>query len=277
MKKVTGFIERKTLLYKTNVEYGDYTINHLHGCSHGCLYPCYAFMMAKRFEKSTYEDWTQPQIVSNALELLDREIPKYKHKIKSVHLSFSTDPFMYGYKDIAQLSIEIIKKLNDADIPCTALTKGTLPARLAELKPMNQYGITLISLNEKFRKEMEPQSAPYSKRIKSLKTLHEAGCKTWVSIEPYPTPNIIDQDFSKILNSISFVDKIIFGRLNYNSKVSEYNEYKEYYNDLTHQVQKFCIENKKEYHIKNGTFTVINDLKPAKKNSKPVALNAVQT
>lgn len=30
-------IERKTLLYKTNVEYGDYTINHVLGCSHGCL------------------------------------------------------------------------------------------------------------------------------------------------------------------------------------------------------------------------------------------------
>ena len=42
-------IKRKTLLYKTGVEYGDYTINHIQGCSHGCKYPCYAMMMAKRF------------------------------------------------------------------------------------------------------------------------------------------------------------------------------------------------------------------------------------
>ena len=47
MKKVNNLICRKTLLYKTGVEYGDYTINHIQGCSHGCLYPCYAFMMAK--------------------------------------------------------------------------------------------------------------------------------------------------------------------------------------------------------------------------------------
>lgn len=28
-------MERKSLLYKTGVEYGDYTINHVQGCSHG--------------------------------------------------------------------------------------------------------------------------------------------------------------------------------------------------------------------------------------------------
>ena len=32
-------IKRKSLLYKTGVEYGDYTINHVQGCAHGCLYP----------------------------------------------------------------------------------------------------------------------------------------------------------------------------------------------------------------------------------------------
>ena len=43
------YIERKSMLYKTGVEYGDYTMNHVQGCSHGCKYPCYAFLMAKRF------------------------------------------------------------------------------------------------------------------------------------------------------------------------------------------------------------------------------------
>ena len=33
---------RKSLIYKTAVEYGDYTLNHVTGCSHGCKYPCYA-------------------------------------------------------------------------------------------------------------------------------------------------------------------------------------------------------------------------------------------
>ena len=70
-------IQRKTLLYKTGVEYGDYTINHIQGCSHGCLFPCYAFMMAKRFGRvKDYADWCEPRLVDNALELLANELPR---------------------------------------------------------------------------------------------------------------------------------------------------------------------------------------------------------
>ncbi len=249
-------IKRKTLLYKTGVEYGDYTINHVQGCAHGCKFPCYAMMMAKRFGKAkTYEEWCEPQLVENAIEILGKEIPKLKDKIKSVHLCFSTDPFMYGYDEVAQMSIAIIKKLNVSGIKCTALTKGILPIELATLSPENEYGITLVSLDEVFRQEMEPNSAPYQERIDALRILHDAGCKTWVSIEPYPTPNLIQQDLNGILETISFCNKIIFGRLNYNKKVSEYKDHKAYYNKLAEQVIEYCKANGKQYHIKDGTIT----------------------
>lgn len=252
----TRIIERKTLLYKTGVEYGDYTINHIQGCAHGCKYPCYAMLMSKRFGKvKDYEDWCTPKLVENALELLDKEIPKMKNKINSVQLCFSTDPFMYGYDDVKKMSLQIIKKLNNADIKCTALTKGILPISLEKLSKENEYGITLVSLNENFRKNMEPNSAPYAKRIASLKALYKKGCKTWVSIEPYPTPNIIEQDFDEILNSIEFCDKIIFGRLNYNKKVTEYKNYKIYFNELAAKVIEYCKKTNKQYHIKEGTIT----------------------
>ena len=251
-------IERKSLLYKTGVEYGDYTINHVQGCAHGCKFPCYAMMMVKRFGKAkTYEEWCEPKLVENALEILDNEIPKLKDKIKSVHLCFSTDPFMYGYDEVSQMSIAIIKKLNVAGIKCTALTKGILPIELATLSPENEYGITLVSLDEVFRQEMEPNSAPYQERIDALRILHNAGCKTWVSMEPYPTPNFIEQDLNKILESISFCDKIIFGRLNYNKKVSEYKDHKSYFNELATQVIAYCEANGKQYHIKDGTVSEI--------------------
>ena len=32
-------ITRKSLLYKTGVEYGNWTINHVEGCMHGCKFP----------------------------------------------------------------------------------------------------------------------------------------------------------------------------------------------------------------------------------------------
>ena len=256
MKKVTGYIQRKTMLYKTGVEYGDYTMNHVQGCAHGCKYPCYAFMMKKRFGQiKTYEEWIQPYLVSNTLELLDKEIPKLKDKIKTVQLCFSTDPFMYGYDEIKEMSISAIKKLNAASIKCTVLTKGVLPIELVELSPDNEYGITLIALDEEYRKHMEPNSAKYKERLAAMRTLNENGCKTWVSIEPYPTPNLVDQDLKKLLETVSFTDKIIFGRTNYNKDISAYKQYKQFYNERAAEVIKFCEDRKIRYHIKDGTIT----------------------
>lgn len=81
------------------------------------------------------------------------------------------------------------------------------------------------------------------------------GCKTWVSIEPYPTPNIINQSLIDILNAVSFTDRIIFGRLHYNKIVSEYKPHKEFYNQCAKQVIEFCKEHHIDYHIKTGTIT----------------------
>ena len=247
-------IKRCSLLYKTGVEYGDYTVNHVQGCAHGCKYPCYAMLMARRFGKAkTYEEWCEPKIVENALELLDIEIPKLKNRIKSVQLCFTTDPFMYGYDEVSSLSIDIIKKLNANGIKCSVLTKGILPFELAQLSKENEYGITLVSMSETFRQSMEPHTAPYHDRINALKMLHNAGCKTWVSIEPYPTPNIVEQDLVPILEAIGFVDKVIFGRMHYNKQVTDYKSHKTYYNSLSQIVINYCNKNNKAFHIKNGT------------------------
>lgn len=160
-------IMRKTLLYKSNVEYADFCINHVLGCAHGCRYPCYAMMMAKRFGKiKDYNDWIKPKIVGNALDLLEKEIPRYKDQIKFVHLSFMTDPFMYRYKTVQNLTLKIIAKLNQNEIRCSVLTKGVYPAELTdkdEYGPNNIYGITLVSLDESFRKRFEPFSAPFKR------------------------------------------------------------------------------------------------------------------
>jgi len=256
-------ITRKTLLYKTKVEYGNYTINHVLGCAHGCNYPCYARMMALKYGQiSSYEDWLHPRIVSNALELLDKEIPKYKDEIDFVHLSFTTDPFMYDalnkrtYPHILELTLNIIEKLNKSDIRCTILSKGIYPGILVSdprFGKENEYGITLVSLDEKFRKEFEPYSPEFEARIAALKHLHDNGLKTWVSIEPYPTPNIVKQDIGALLKKIAFVNKIIFGKMNYNVSSNKFDNNLEFYKDCAAKVIKFCKENNIQYHIKEGT------------------------
>ncbi|MBQ6757823.1 MAG: radical SAM protein [Selenomonadaceae bacterium] len=242
-------ITRKTMLYKTGVEYGDYTMNHVLGCAHGCKYPCYAFMIKKRFgEVQDYADWCEPKLVSNTLDLLDAEIPKLKGKIKSVHLCFSTDPFMKGYPEVGQMSLAAIRKLNDAGIKCTVLTKGVLPIELADLSPENEYGISLVAFNQEFRERYEPNAARYYPRVNALLDLHRLGCKTWVSMEPYPTTNIIEQNIYDVLWQVNFVNKIVFGRWNYSKEAAGY---KEFYNRQAAIVKKLGIE----CIIKRGTLT----------------------
>lgn len=151
------------------------------------------------------------------------------------------------------MSIKAMKSLNEAGIKCTALTKGILPAELAELSPQNEYGITLVTLDEQFRVQYEPESAPLTERLAALRLLHDRGCHTWVSIEPYPTPNFVKQDLMPLLEAVSFTDRIIFGRMNYNKRVSGYDGAKQFYNDEAEKVIRFCHERHIDVHIKEGT------------------------
>lgn len=253
-------ITRKTLLYKSGVEFADYALNHAEGCTHGCTYPCYAMMMKKRCGAvSSYEDWIQPKIVENALELLDKELPRLKHKIKEVFMCFTTDPFMYKVEEINLLTLDILQRLNKEKIKAILITKGVYAGQLTDRQrygEQNEYGISLVSLSETFRKTREPFSASYEERIDALKKLHDAGLKTWVIIEPYPTPNIIKQDINKLLESVSFVDRIVFGKWNYNRVATAYIHNKEFYNAMAYEVISFCEQHAIKAHIKEGTVSL---------------------
>lgn len=253
MKKIT----RKSMLYKSGVEYADFGLNHVEGCSHGCTYPCYAMMMKKRCGKiKSYSEWIEPKIVENSLELLDQEIPRYRDKIKQVFLCFTTDPFMYQIKEVEELTLKILEKLNNNNIKSILVSKGIYPTELTDFKRFgnkNEYGSTIVTSSEIFRKKFEPGASPIIKRIKALRNLHEAGLKTWISMEPYPTPNIFEQNIRDILSEISFVDKIVFGRWNYNSQSSILPTYKNFYNSMACEVLSFCNKHNIDVHIKEGT------------------------
>ncbi len=259
-------MRRKSLLYESKVEYGGWTINHVQGCAHGCRYPCYAMMLAKRTGRvKSYEEWCRPRVVENALELLDAELLRFATRIDSVHLCFTTDPFMYDAEmggpvaEIVYLTTRIIECLNERGIRVTMLTKGVYPddfvERTRSLSPHNQYGLSLVSLSEDFRSQWEPGSAPLAARIASARRLAQAGQRTWASIEPYPTPNIdqSSENVGPLLKAISFVDSIVFGRWNYSRLVSSFPESKGHYERIARSVASWCDSHGKALHIKKGT------------------------
>jgi len=237
-------ITRKTLIYKSGL--GILCINHVRGCSHGCRYPCYAYMIAHSHQQvKSYEEWCKPLLVENAAELLTKELSRKRVMPERIHLCLSTDPFMYGYPEVTEMSLKLIRIMNSCGVQASVLTKGILPAELTDntkYSTENTFGISLVSLSEDFRTQWEPGAAPYAERISALKYLQEGGLKTLIHIEPYPTPNILKQDVTKLLEAGSFADTIQFGGWNYNNLPKQFPGCPEFYRNRAVIVEQFCTE-----------------------------------
>ncbi|WP_165849135.1 radical SAM protein [Candidatus Cryosericum septentrionale] len=224
-------VTRKSLLYRTGIGgTGAYAATHVVGCSHGCRFPCYAFLMMQRFGKvASYEEWCQPRLVANALQLAQKELPRLRGKARYVHLSFATDTFMYQHPEVTALTLQLMRLINSYDIPVHTLTKGVIPDEALQLSHHNQFGITLVSVDEDFRTRYEPGTAPYPERIAGLRRAHDLGLHCFVNMEPYPPPNIWQQDVLRVLEAVDFVDEIRLGQLNYNDTVKQYPGWRAFY------------------------------------------------
>jgi len=237
-------ITRKTLLYKSGL--GFMCVNHAQGCSHGCLYPCYAYAMARSYGRAaSLEEWRSPKLVENAADILAGELKRKRVKPERVHLCLTTDPFMVGYPEVGAMSLELIALLNSFGVGASVLTKGELPEELADERAYpgdNVYGISAVSLDEDFRQRWEPGAAPYARRIASLERLHDRGRRTLAHIEPYPAPNIFRQEIKPLLDAVGFVDRIFFGGWNYNSLAGRYPALREFYAGEAEIVARFCAE-----------------------------------
>jgi len=243
-------IVRKSLIYHTKVEKdpGAYAATPVVGCSHGCRFPCYAFLMMKKFGKiASYEAWCEPKLVTNALALAEKELPKLRDKAKFIHFSYATDPFMYEHPEVIELTLKLMALINSYDIPVHILTKGIILNEAFTLSKQNVFGITLVSLAPAFHAKYEPGTAPYPERIAALKRAHAKGFKTFVNIEPYPTPNIFQQSLLPILEAVAFVDEIRLSQLNYNDIIYQYRNWQAFYQKTGLFAKTWCLEHKISY------------------------------
>jgi DNA repair photolyase len=116
------------------------------------------------------------------------------------------------------------------------------PENIINLDRKNEFGISLISLDEDVRNELEPNSPSYLERISCLKDLHDCGFKTFVNLEINPKIKLESAALSKLLKIVSFVDKILIKKSSFDIDGIVFNGY---YNTIVD----YCNKNYIKYSI----------------------------
>jgi len=258
-------IKAKSIITRSNLPDTDYVINPYTGCMHSCLY-CYARFM-KRFTGHT-ESWSKfIDVKINGPDLIPEGTSKYEGK--TIFMSSVTDPYNPLEKKY-QLTRKILEKLIPLQPDLGIQTKSDLILRDIDL--LRQFkncevGLTITTLDDNLRKEIEPFASPVKNRIKALKKLKEEGIGTYVFIGPI-LPFFTDR--KKIIYSTKeSVDLYMFENLNITGTVwssvknwlgerhpdllGEYGRIyftkNDYWDKVEEEIKLFCKEQKVDFRI----------------------------
>ncbi len=175
----------KTAISKCGFPNGGWAINPYLGCAHGCLY-CYARFM-KRFTKHT-EEWGEfVDIRVNMPEVLKKEIKREKYKKGNINIGTVTDPYQ-PLEEKYEITREILEILSEYPYPVSILTKSDLVLRDIDLikKFKNiDINITLNTLDEDWKRVIEPNSPSIESRIYAIERLKQENIKVNVMMGPF--------------------------------------------------------------------------------------------
>jgi DNA repair photolyase len=202
-------------------EYSELACNLYDGCAHGCLY-CYAPDVLHKSKEDFHAD-PQPRIgILDALEK-DARAQQKKGDKRPVLFSFTCDPYQPIDKK-HQLTRQAIEILHKYAIPVMILTKGGKRAMrdFDLLQDGDMFGATLTFTEQYGDQSLhwEPRAALPFERIHMLWEAHEAGIKTWVSLEPVIDPK---QSIELIRVTNGFVDHFKVGRWNHSKEADKIN------------------------------------------------------
>lgn len=196
-------------------EYSPLALNYVRGCDHGCVY-CYVPKMMKRFDSG----YVHSNVYMKEQDKLKKELilscKKFKNSEKQVFLSFTTDPYSH-FNNETKFTRWVLKTLLEYNIPVSILSKGGYNV-LQDLDIILEFGENIqvggsltFTSNEDTLKWEKNSSMPYQ-RFDALKQLHEAGVKTWASMEPVIIP---EQSLEIMELTHKYVDSYKIGKLNH--------------------------------------------------------------
>lgn len=207
-------VKVKSLLSPTKLG-ADFVINPYVGCPHGCLY-CYAACII-RSRSGRGEAWGQYLDVKEPSAPID--LAKVFHK--EILMSSMTDAYN-PYEERAQATRGILRSLLPAHPKITIITKSALVTRDIDIFkefPRVKIVFSFSSLDDGFRRIMEPHASSPQRKLSALAALKEAGIETGVMAAPI-FPAITD--CAAIIEAAApYVSEMNFDTLNFRSQNRE--------------------------------------------------------
>jgi len=240
-------LETAMAVLQTDEEH-TYACNVGYGCSNACLY-CY---VPKATHRRRY-DCVQVRLPAKPPVELVRHQLEHQWRFHwtsklGVFLSFLTDPFLPNVMESTENLIEFL------------LDQGTTVATLSKLDASKYYvrhGMTIVSLDNNFHAQWEPNTMSPKFRLQTLEH-----CKghwkefVWVSMEPYPPSAIYKQRIEDLLEELNFVDLIVFGVWNYDKRARTEEARREYAENIQ-VLTDFCKSNNIRVHVKSETLKFV--------------------
>ena len=181
------------------------SLNPYRGCEHGCIY-CFARPTHSYLGLSPGLDFESRIYAKiNAPELLARELSKPSYEPEPIALGVNTDAWQPVERDL-RLTRRVIEVLAERQHPFAAITKSSLIERdLDLLVPMAQRqqfmaAITITTLDADIARTLEPRAATPSRRLRTIRTLAQAGIPVAVSIAPV-IPFVTEPDMERVLEA----------------------------------------------------------------------------
>ncbi|MEM7281590.1 MAG: PA0069 family radical SAM protein [Pseudomonadota bacterium] len=181
----------------------DASINPYHGCEHGCVY-CFARPTHEYLDLSSGLDFENKLFYKKgAADLLKKELSKKNYRCTPINLGVNTDCYQ-PMERTQKITRSLLKVLDEFNHPCALITKSTLVLRDLDIlqslasKNLVQVMISVTTLNAELKRSMEPRAASPNGRLKTIRTLSEAGLPVGVLMAPI-IPGINDSEIEDII------------------------------------------------------------------------------
>jgi DNA repair photolyase len=182
----------------------DRSLNPYRGCEHGCIY-CFARPTHSYLNLSPGLDFETKLIAKrNIVEVLRAELSRKGYRPSHVAIGTATDCYQPIEREL-RLTRSIIELLQETQHPFALVTKSSAVERdLDVIAPMAARHlaavyVTVTTLDGDLARKLEPRAAAPHRRLRTIRTLAEAGVPVGVSVAPQIP--FVNEDMEQVLEA----------------------------------------------------------------------------